>query len=229
MIKTREALDYIFTLVKNTKKDIVKIYPNGIIVGTDEQFTSLNVLSSNDVVCKINEFGIDIPYVFYTKEMVAFMRDINTNTHFLSTPFEIMVTYQKINDINISSVSDIVNISKLVDTMRLVNHMELSYQIDELYNRTMCCINGNVLYSKENFQQDEPEMLSLKSADGGKMFCVDNRFFMTSFNAIHPATKSDKVDLIIRDCDYYSYIAEFIINKKKDNYQLHEFLRFRKL
>ena len=60
-------------------------------------------------------------------------------------------------------------------------------------------------------------------------FGVDKKFLMTSFNAIHPSTKTEKVDLIIRDSDIYSYTAEFIIHKKKENYDLHEILRFRKL
>ena len=54
MIKDRNTLEYIFTLVKQVKKPLVKIYPNGTIIGTDEQFASLNIYIPEIVNCNIS-------------------------------------------------------------------------------------------------------------------------------------------------------------------------------
>ena len=207
MIKDRNTLDYIFTLAKQVKKPWVKIYPNGLIIGTDEQFASLNIL-----VPEVVDYQIYIPYIFKVSDLSAFMRNIGTVKNLVFTPHEIIM----------SNNNEIINID---------NHLELSFQFDELYNKVINVQNYPILYKEEDFQKTVPEMFSLKVSDGAKMysFGVDKTFLMTSFNAIHPSTKTDKVDLIIRDYDFYSYTAEFIINKKKDHYRLHEFLRFRKL
>lgn len=207
MIKDRNTLDYIFTLAKQVKKPWVKIYPNGLIIGTDEQFASLNVL-----IPEVVNYQIDIPYIFKVSDLSAFMRTIGSETKLLYNPYEIIYMDNK-NPVNIE------------------NHMELSFQFDELYNKVINLQSLPIIYQEENFQTTVPEMFSMKVSDGAKMysFGIDKIFLMTSFNAIHPSNKTDKVDLIIRNCDYYSYTAEFIINKKKDRYRLHEFLRFRKL
>lgn len=212
MIKDRNTLDHIFKLIKSVKKPLVKIYPDGRIIGTDEQFASLNIL-----VPEVLNYNIDIPYIFRTTEITAFMRTLNDNDigngTLLYSPFDIVMDAK-----DRKSQSAIVH-----------NHLELNFNFDELYNRVANTYGNKELYKEENFQTTIPELFSLKASDGAKMFCVDKKFLMTSFNAIHPANKSDKVDLIIRDHDIYSYTAEFIIYKKKDAYQLHEYIRFRKI
>lgn len=204
MIRNLETLEKIFKLVKYIKKPLVKIYPDGRIIGTDEQFASLNVLEI------YTDFVIDIPYIFRTTEISAFMREITKTPGSLSfNQFEI-----SLNGKNVSEV--------------LINHLELNYKFDDLYNTVMISKNNQTLYNQENIQELSREMFDLKSSDGAKLFNIEN-FLMTSFNSIHPATKTDRVDLIIRDYDIYSFMGEFIIFKKKDKYELHEFLRFRKL
>ena len=212
MIKDRNTLDYIFNLVKQVKKPIVKIYPNGTILGTDEQFASLNLL-----VPEVINYNITIPYVFISTEIAAFMREAEDPSCIVYGSYGI--EYLKYDR------------GKIVDRVVLINHVEYGYQIDDLYTKAISTQSYPVLYNEENFQDTVPEMFSLKVSDGARIYSfeVDRKFLMTSFNAIHPANKSDKVDLIIRDYDYYSYTAEFIIYKKKDKYKLHEFLRFRKL
>ena len=111
----------------------------------------------------------------------------------------------------------------------LENHIEMNYRFDVLYDKVMSSLQYPILYKEEDIAKSIPEMFSLKASEGAKMYTIDKRFLLSSFNSIHPANKSDKVDLIIRDYDQYSFMAEFIIYKKKENYQLHEFLRFRKL
>ena len=216
MIKDRETLEYIFTLVKQVKKPLVKIYPDGRVIGTDEQFASLNILISDTM-----EYYIDIPYIIKSTEISAFIRELAKledpeDCKLVFTPYETIMKY---------------NGRYITASCSLPNHLELAFQFDELYNRVMSTRDYPILYTEEEFQKTVPEMFSLKASDGAVMysFGIDKRFLMSSFNAIHPANKTDKVSLIIRDYDIYSYTAEFIIYKKKDNYQLHEFLRFRKL
>ena len=71
MIKDRDTLEYIFKLAKQVKKPLVKIYPNGTIIGPDEQFASLNLL-----IPEVINYHIDNPYIFRLTELSAFMREI---------------------------------------------------------------------------------------------------------------------------------------------------------
>ena len=214
MIKDRNTLEYIFTLVKQVKKPLVKIYPNGTIIGTDEQFASLNIY-----IPEIVNYNIDIPYIFRITEITAFMRDISIyETSMIFSQYEIIMPLAKLG--------------KYIDTTKsiiLTNHLELNYKFDELYSKIADIQLHPIIYKNEEFHKSNFDMLSMKLADCSRMFTVDERFLMTSFNSIHPATKADKVELVIRDYDYYSYIGEFIIYRKKDKSRLHEFLRFRKL
>lgn len=204
MIRNLETLENIFKLVKYVKKPLIKIYPDGRVIGTDEQFASLNILEID------TNFNIDIPYVFRSTEISAFMRDITKIPGSLSfNQFEIVLNAAR-------------------ETVVLINHLELNYKFDDLYNTVMISKNNQILYNQDNVQEISREMFDMKSSDGAKLFNVEN-FLMSSFNSIHPATKTDRVDLIIRDYDIYSFMGEFIIFKKKDKYELHEFLRFRKL
>ena len=202
-----DMLEYLFEMVKRVKKPIVKIFPDGRVIGTDEQFASLNIIVDHN-----SSVNFSLPFIFLTKEITAFMR----NDYY--------------NNLSFDNYSFMIKNGR--EIISLDNHIELNYKIDELYNRVISLeLTKPILYTEECFNQSIPEMFSLKSSDGARMynFGVDKQFLMSSFNAIHPSTKTDKVDLVIRDSDYYSYTAEFIIHKKKANYDLHEILRFRKL
>lgn len=209
--KDIELLETIFALVKRVKKPIVKIFPDGRIIGTDEQFASLNITS-----IELNEYGLfPCSFIIDTKEISAFMKEVSKDYEYYKPvfdyPFRFITTCKK-------------------DILEIKNNIELNYKIDELYNKVISQeLTKTPILIKENFQSEIPEMFSLKTSDGARFYNVDERFLMTSFNAIHPVNKSDKVTLIIRDSDLYSYIAEFVIFKKKENYELHEILRFRKL
>ena len=206
MIKDRETLETIFTIVKNVKKPIVAIYPDGRVIGTDEQFASMNELA-----LEVDTFSIDIPYVFILKELSAFMRDIKDikfNNDLLFDKYFICIRREP--------------------NVIVINHAELLSSFMDLYTKVVGIKTRPVIYNEENFQESNPEIISLKVSDGAINHFVGD-IMMTSFNAIHPATKTDRIDLLIRDYDIYSYVSEFIIYKKKGNYQLHEFLRFRKV
>lgn len=204
MINDINTLEYIFDLVKKVKKPMVKIYPDGKVIGTDLSFASMNMIMGSDI-----SYNITIPYIFISTELTAFMKFIQTN--------KLPVEYTKFGIHN--------------KEVTLNNHLEWNSEFDNLYDRVMSNMTMPVLYKEEDFNKSIPEMFTMKASDGAKLYScgIDKQYLMSSFNAIHPATKTDRVDLIIRDLDFYSYTAEFIIYKKKDNYQLHEFFRFRKL
>lgn len=199
----RDKLDYLFNIAKQVKKPLVAIYPNGTIIGTDEQFTGLNIMESEFI-----NYDIQTEYIFDMKELNAFMKNIKSFGDVFFTPYEI---YLQENP----------NIS-------VMNHIELYSKFMILYNKALNLQNNTIINIYENFQNYIPEMFSMKVSQGAKMYHID-KYLMTSFNAIHPVNKSDRVDLILRDHDMYSYTAEFIIYKKKEKYQLHEFLRFGKI
>ena len=202
---TKDYLYNIFDLVKNTKKPIVKLYPDGRVIGTDIAFATLNILIHNN-----KPYDMSYPFIFISTELNTFMKYVqNSNGRII-----------------------IDNYGLYCDDLTLDNHLEMSFEIDDLFYRVNQNLSNDVIYRHDNFQQVCEDMLSLKASDGAKRYTIgdDNQqFLMTSFNSIHPANKTDRVDLIIRSLDFYSYMAEFIIYKKKDNYQLHEFMRFRKL
>ena len=212
VVYVRDLLDQIFKMVKYIKKPIVKIFPDGRVIGTDEQFASLNVITC------FSDMGVNLfpcPFIIDTKEITAFMREISKDYDYYKPLLELPYLFITTNK---------------GDKLTLENHIELNYRIDELYNRVISQeLTKPTLCIVDDIQNSIPEMFSLKVSDGARMFNVDKQFLMTSFNAIHPATKSDKITLVIRDSDIYSYTAEFIIYKKKENYELHEILRFRKL
>lgn len=213
MVTDLNTLQYVFKIVKQVKKPIVKIYPNGTIIGTDEQLASLNILLSNYG----QMFETDIPYIFNVTEFSAFMRTVKNCGE------NIKITFSPYG-------AQILNVkTKNICDRTLINYIDLSYDIDQLYNKVINYQMNKILLKQDNIQIDNYDMLSLKVADGAKMFYINGNYLMTSFNAIHPNTKSDIVNLVIRDCDEYSYIAEFSIHKKKENYILIEYLRFRKM
>ena len=84
MIKDIETLENIFTLVKNVKKPLVKVYPDGRVIGTDEQFASLNIITTDNI-----NYNIDIPYIFRLSEITAFMRVITDRYQILYDKFYI--------------------------------------------------------------------------------------------------------------------------------------------
>lgn len=200
---TIEILELIFKLVKRVKKPIVKIFPDGKVIGTDEQFASLNFLEDDTM-------GIlPCPFIIFTKDITAFMRDVSKDYSYHNPKFDCPYLF--------TTNTGLV----------LENHIDLNYNIDELYNRVMSqVLTQPILFDEDNFNNDD--IFSLKVSDGAKMYQIKN-YLMSSFNSIHPVTKTDKVELIIRDYDQYSYTGQFIITKKKENYKLHEILRFRKL
>lgn len=205
MVKNVEQLERIFRMVKLLKKSIVAVHPNGTILGTDEQYATVSELipfNEEDIV------NVQFPYIFTMTGLNSFMKLVAgcKDGTIVYTPSGIQIVMG-------NGYTQMLPIYFSVDSM------------DYLYSRYAFSKQMPILKEIEDFQG---EMLQMKLSDGARMFNIDN-FLMTSFNAIHPVTKSDKVDVIIRDYDEFSYTGEFVINKKKQNCVIHELFRFRKL
>ena len=199
---TRELFEEFFKLAKSLKKPIVMWYTNGVIVGTDNQFASVSLIQMD--ICPSQ------PYIFYlTAELSPFMKNISTiNGDMIFTKHSIKYACPMVR-------------------FELKNRLELYENMCNLYNSAMVIIHQkNILSHQYNIQEKYYDMLSMKSSEGSKLYNLDG-YMMSSFNAIHPVNKTDKVDVIIREHDEYSYTGEFIIHKKQ--YDIHEFLRFRYL
>ena len=137
IIRTQMSRDYlynIFDLVKKAKKPIVKLYPDGRVVGTDLGFASLNTLDHNNV-----PYNLPYPFIFINTEFSAFMREIQ--------------------DSNKPVIVD--NYGIYFNDVVLTNHLEMSFEIDDLYGRVMHNITNEILYSHTNFEQVCQDMLSL--------------------------------------------------------------------
>ena len=140
---TRDLLEQLFTMVKYVKKPIVKIFPDGRVIGTDEQFASLNFIPT------YYNLGVDIfpcPFIIDTKEITAFLREVSKDYDyhkpFLDLPYGFCTSGKN-------------------DKMVLENHIDLNYKIDELYNRVVSQeLNKPVIYTEEDFQNSIPEMFS---------------------------------------------------------------------
>ena len=209
MIRDIEGLSIFESLCKFIKKPIIAVYPDGRVLGTDESFCSLNMIISDKIMSDIIDYNLEIPYIIICKEFTSFFKDA-------------------LKDYN-SLLFNQYSIENRANNSSLVNNLHLNFDIERLYCKAMEHNQYPIIYRQDDIQNINPDMFKMKASDGAKMYTIDGKYIMTSFNAIHPVNKSDKVDLIIRDYDYYSYYAEFIIYKKKEKYELHEFLRFMKL
>lgn len=103
----------------------------------------------------------------------------------------------------------------------------LKHNLDGLMSRTFNLVNNTEpIKICDNLKDDEffLQVLSNKAADGADLYRLDTQHMMYTFSSLHPINKSDRVSCSIYNCDERSYIANFIIDKKK--YKIHEFIRY---
>lgn len=89
--------------------------------------------------------------------------------------------------------------------------------------------NTRLLYSISGLETNPDFMKNIygiKTDDGYRRFILDG-YYLDCFTKMHCVTKSDKVSLNIYDYDHFSYMYEFIIDKKK--YVVKEYFKIRKL
>ena len=210
MVNNIEYLENMFRLVKLLKKDVVAVNSNGLILGTDYQFASISELVLFDDSYK----PIHYSYIYNMKELSAFMKTIA----------ECEKEYGYVN-LNYMPTGIFLTTNRSKTRMPYLQQYYTLENMQQLYLNYINAKSQDVLHVIPEFNH---ELLSMKSADGSKMFNVDG-YLMTSFNSIHPVNKSDNVELIFRYFDQYSYTAEFIIEKKKQKCEIHEMYRFRYL
>lgn len=89
--------------------------------------------------------------------------------------------------------------------------------------------NTRLIYSKYGLEFN-PEVMAkiygIKTDDGYEKYILDG-YYLDCFTKMHCVTKSDRVALNIYDYDQFSYMYEFLINKKK--YVVKEYFKIRKL
>ena len=86
-----------------------------------------------------------------------------------------------------------------------------------------------LIYSKYGLELN-PEFMAkiygIKTDDGYERYILDG-YYLDCFTKMHCVTKSDKVALNIYDYDQFSYMYEFLVDKKK--YVVKEYFKIRKL
>ena len=122
-------------------------------------------------------------------------------------------TLVKETEVDIEETIEISRVKPFIDKyrntcMRIISSVEPIVQVEDVR-------------SCGNFE----ELNSMKSAMGAKIFKFEGfNNVMYTFSSIHPINKSDKVSLKIYPYDEFTFLSEFIIDKKK--YQIHEFIRY---
>lgn len=89
--------------------------------------------------------------------------------------------------------------------------------------------NTRLVYSVAGLESNPDFMAKIygiKTTDGYEKYILDG-YYLDCFTKMHCVTKSDKVALNIYDYDQFSYMYEFLINKKK--YMVKEYFKIRKL
>lgn len=101
------------------------------------------------------------------------------------------------------------------------------YNMDKCIKGFIPVTNTEPVVVINDLKEDETfnTILGLKATDGARKMVVDNKYVLYQHGTMHPVTKSDGVSLKIYPYDNISFIAEFIVNKKK--YEIHEFVRYR--
>ena len=96
--------------------------------------------------------------------------------------------------------------------------VEMKYLIQDIILKVeYMSSNGRIVHSSnlknnENFNK----IMEMKTGDGSAVLVIDNIYPITLYNNLLPVNKSDKVELDILQLDETSFLARFIITKKKN-------------
>lgn len=188
---------------KSMKKPVLYINPN-YILGTDIEYKTISMITNYN--CDVN-----IELATYAKDIYD---EKSIQKVMASTP---PVVFQN-------------TISQVVDGLWYYNWEsdKIKYKLSELANRVFMIISTR----KPDIHLSTEEVLDCginckMKVDEGLQWVVIKDYLMCNFSQIHPLNASDSMMIDIYDDRADSYLVDFIINKKK--YEIHEYIRFRKL
>lgn len=191
-------------IAKSMKRSIMYITRN-YILGADESFSTLSLVTlENDV---IEDLSRDIA-------ISGFLTDDTREKFISSDPVHWFNYYEK--------VGEGVYIDRFPEAKYKVAILALYRKCTEFDNTSVPIFyNANVRLDNQFEQVNE-----LKSADGMDYYRINNNTIqLSTFASLHPLTKTDKMSLECKQIDSYSFLAKFIIDKKK--YRIVEFIRYR--
>lgn len=194
----------IFKIAKSMKRPIIHVNGN-YMLGTDLDFCTLSMI--------ILDTGIMRPFTASINECLA--TDSQIEKFSIGHPDVFFAEYEMI------SPGFYIN---------FWNEPYLYNNIFELYRKVNLYKKCQIIYTECGLEKD-PEFMStvakLKVSDGLTRFTLGGKYIITNFNKVHCINASDKVSVNIYDLDPYTFMCEFIIDKKK--YSVYEYIRYRKM
>ena len=165
-------------------------------------------------------YGTDVTYSTISIIYLPY----NTNMTFAFSILELTALLRNTKQLLILS-DGVINESQ----QYILNNRDLEKIFRQKIQHLFLIKNNKVLLHIEDLKEDEcfKTALTMKSTDKMMMCNINNTFLMSTFNSIHPVTKSDKISLNIYDNGIKSFLSEFIIDKKK--YCIYEYILYRYL
>lgn len=138
--------------------------------------------------------------------------------------YTLSIIYQGSPDYFIGTIQELEGKTKLPDYW--VDHEILKREIYFLKQRTLPILNVEPVFKCDNLKDDESfvNILSKKTTDGANIYNLNTKHMMYIFSSLHPVNKTDSISCTIYPYDITSYVAHFVIDKRK--YQIHEFIRY---
>ena len=197
-------------IAKTMKRPIVYI-TDGYILGTDESFSVLSVITLNDFV--------DIPRAICGK-LNDILFDPAKTAKFQNSEPEMFFTYydQVVPGIYVNTFEE----------------FKLMTSITKLYERCSGMVRGKEPFTNiQKINTVDPlfaSVTSLSANDGMRYYTLSREMtlYLSTFITVHPITKTDIVNLMCFDVDKRSFIAKFEIIKKK-TLTIQEYVRYRYL
>ena len=190
---TIKHFNLLLKIMKSMKCDRYIILPDRII-GSDKDLITLT-----EAFVATN---IEVPYLELTKDMFKVITD---TIQYISSK----KTKEELEVVKLDNFLYQISIKRICDVDILVSYNNM---IDSLsYSMSIGVEKFEDMKSDELFL----EYLDLKSAQGGRVYFLNNGAAITLFSGLLPVNKKDKVDIYVYKTDPYLdiYICGYIIDK----------------
>lgn len=99
-------------------------------------------------------------------------------------------------------------------------------RLDYLKEQSFLLTSRDPIMTIDNLKDDESflDIVSNKAADGANIYGFNKQYLMYTFSSLHPLNKPDVISCSIYPVDNISYLAQFVINKKK--WVIYEYIRY---